>query len=607
MWMCALLEINNLHLPIHAIPTEVLADIFTLAWSHRESYALAHVCRRWRAIVLATPAFWVQAIAGDAFGPSQRSQRYINTAVARSAGRTIPHLRLLQIEVGYTLVMRHLSSRIRSLHLDVTDNNQLRRLIETFHAVAWPQLNELRIDGVPARWGLWERNTFDSTIVLPSLRRLQLPAFLFETFVVPSLKAVSLRWPRADFDPLLLASGARGTMEAVLRTLQRCPDLESLHLDEVLTYGPAEDQSLDVVHLPLLRDLRIKMYGNYILTLLSHLDVRPTSQLRGHLHFTDCVLDWLQCPHIVPTSTLSDATALCTTLTIGIDEIRPGGPAVIRCLSTNGSEVLRIKCLHLGESNLRNLVGLLRPITITHLIIALPFSLYRFVHEDPPLHSTLLHALPNLEVLDICGDKPSKCGVVRALALGPDANSEYEHQGADGPELQLLSGGSGGSPWPCPCPSLRRLSIGWTIRCEYAQYVSQSQRKQLHPRTDHPAGVDTYLRQYLGSLHTCLNRTLAVRAVLGARPVETLELYHVAICNHHDRYSHSPPEQGELTEDVLEELEELVRPLRARVEGPVTYKGAIYVGHEYVVEKDTTWRPLGWDWGGSIAMPRESF
>ncbi|RPD55699.1 hypothetical protein L227DRAFT_478105, partial [Lentinus tigrinus ALCF2SS1-6] len=63
----ALLAIHNLAAPIHCLPNELLSLIFAHAWHNWKSYSLAHVCRHWRRVLLATPEFWVDAIGGACF------------------------------------------------------------------------------------------------------------------------------------------------------------------------------------------------------------------------------------------------------------------------------------------------------------------------------------------------------------------------------------------------------------------------------------------------------------------------------------------------------------------------------------------------------------
>ena len=596
----ALLEIRNSHLLISAVPAEVLADIFTFAWRRRESFTLAHVCRRWRAIIFSTPAFWAKAIAGDSFGPSIRSQHYITTAVALSRGHTISHLRILHLNGRYTSIMESLHLRIRSMHLYVTDDSQLSCLLRTLRSKAsWPQLNALRIDCRPSsRRQHWKSDM--STIRLPSLRRLQLPAFLFEVFAVPSLVDVSIGWPGVDHD--LIPHNVKRKITSIIKILQRCTDLERLQLNEWLQ-GAAfktadEGDQPPVAHLPSLRDLDIGESVVGALQIISHLDAPPSSHLRTHLHIGG-LPRYLQSPTTrIPI--FYNTAALCTMLTIGVDgastRASTGSETVIRCLSPTGAEMLRIEVDQFRLDTVTDsqyLAESLRPTTITHLILAQSIVVHALTYrneKDPPEYSALVHALPNLQALEICGESAS--GIVRALALGPNADADYRQD--NNPEARLLPDGTGGVPWPCPCPSLRNVSIGWMIKCDIAPYPHASEDDLRRGGCSHPAEVPAYLSRRLESYHVQLERTLALRAVLGARPVETLDLYHVALCAH-DPYHDSWPEKGELGEGAQKVLERLVRPLRAHVDGQVTYKGAIHVGESYV-SKHSEWRPIGWDW-----------
>ncbi|RPD55705.1 hypothetical protein L226DRAFT_516291, partial [Lentinus tigrinus ALCF2SS1-7] len=89
----ALLTICNTVAPIHCLPNEVLSRVIAHSWHDRNSLRLAHVCRRWRSVVLATPEFWVNAARRDTLTISARRPRdlrgYIAALLERSGNHAI--------------------------------------------------------------------------------------------------------------------------------------------------------------------------------------------------------------------------------------------------------------------------------------------------------------------------------------------------------------------------------------------------------------------------------------------------------------------------------------------------------------------------------------
>ncbi|KAI0695092.1 hypothetical protein C8T65DRAFT_833247, partial [Cerioporus squamosus] len=92
----AVLAICNAAAPIHHLPNEVLSRILVQSWHNRSSLRLAHVCRRWRSVILATSEFWVNATGGEdlqaltARKPRPRDLHgYIAALLERSGNRAI--------------------------------------------------------------------------------------------------------------------------------------------------------------------------------------------------------------------------------------------------------------------------------------------------------------------------------------------------------------------------------------------------------------------------------------------------------------------------------------------------------------------------------------
>ena len=71
----ALLIIHNGAVPMHRLPTEILSNVFARCWYNRGSFRIAHVCRRWRAVVLSTPHFWRDVLDGEVFDLGAEAQR----------------------------------------------------------------------------------------------------------------------------------------------------------------------------------------------------------------------------------------------------------------------------------------------------------------------------------------------------------------------------------------------------------------------------------------------------------------------------------------------------------------------------------------------------
>ncbi len=528
----ALVAIGNAAAPIHRLSSEVLSRILAQSWHNRNSLRLAHVCRRWRSVILATPEFWVNAIDGDdltltAGRPRVRALHgYIDALLKRSGNRPIePRFKQFDKALHKSLaphLWRIRSLTVRGLHkvIDILD------LIRVLQNGPMPVLEKLVIGHGPERCdcrrgtcqGESDGDCFgvarDAMLpaAVPRLRHVDVPAFTFEQLAVPSLEHVHLRKDVSDTfhgNPSIF----RGQL---LSLLKRCPGVVTLELSSVLLWTGADDglPPQDEVALPALRTLRIEDYDVEVVRVFRGLRCSPL-----HIHVTErdsCTgqeawLGW----------DLADA-ALSTVDRVDMT-FRPCN-AVIRCYVA-GEERLS----SLSWRGVSAFVGIFHKPLVTELDLS-----YFVIQSAPGECRSLLRDFVHLRRLTIRGQ-----GVWQVLAdlLPPSSNPVQED---------------------VACRHLEKLVLG-SHSYQDPLWDALSGRSTVAPKS-----FDGFRRRC-----SQIGTTLAALARFGLR-LTNLELYE---SNTTDRSGLSSCRVLDMTPVLLSAVESGLQPLQELVERPVVFSG----------------------------------
>ena len=281
----ALIAINNIITPINTLPNELLMKIFASigidTWrSAPWMLTMSHICRRWRAVVLVTPEFWVKPLQhwGDLENDHQQNHLlpiFLERSspcplqlhrFERSSSKNFhgwePHFgrltvlqAFLESDSDVPKILRKITAkmkRLERLKLEVVFDSSYRK-------------EPLELDIRP-----WKAER------LPFLGRLEISGEIFcRATTVPSLHTL-----------VLFGRGGLKFLPRLLDGLEGCPALARVHLNvniwlDVLLEStgrraPAVD-SLRVVDLPNLRQLRITGKVLVIRTLLSHISFPPSA------------------------------------------------------------------------------------------------------------------------------------------------------------------------------------------------------------------------------------------------------------------------------------------------------------------------------------------
>ena len=282
-------EVQNLSLPIHQLPTEVLIDIFSLYtappdphWTLRDRLAvpLMAVCRYWREIIRDTPTFWCNITA------SPKGLAFMNLSLARSA--TAP----ITVDVAYPseeiveTILLH-AHRVRGLYADrLTPNDMV--LLEPLFKASMPILADLTLD-------FYTGNLFTDVPMGTYLRSLSSEAY-------PHLQSLSMSNIRAHLPDINFYSNLRHltfrfcscnqTLDQFLDILALASSsLESLDLHKFL-YDPWGKSKPTLPHapwrpkisLPRMKSLSLEDQPICVTGLLAHLRLPSTIQVHIRCH-----------------------------------------------------------------------------------------------------------------------------------------------------------------------------------------------------------------------------------------------------------------------------------------------------------------------------------
>ena len=228
---------------IHRLPTELLSSIFIWCYQDTQRIRIAHVCRRWRDVLLNTSAFWVDMLAGQPFNfcisaqPRQRRMVLMKTLFRLSAMQSLT-IHLVHYPKLFTRYLERnqwdVASRITSLIVDIWSLEEFMLLCETLESTI-PCLEELQIslsspegsNSYPD--GAWytATNIFDEIQALPSssiphLRTLYAPGIIFHLFMRRSIQHISYGLPwRPNLSYQLLRNFLHAFSKLIRLSIQR--------------------------------------------------------------------------------------------------------------------------------------------------------------------------------------------------------------------------------------------------------------------------------------------------------------------------------------------------------------------------------------------------
>ncbi|KAI0701565.1 hypothetical protein C8T65DRAFT_741705 [Cerioporus squamosus] len=222
------------------LPVELLVMIFRMAGPRtgsRASMRLTHVCHAWRSLIHKTPSFWTDFFSLNAKShPIGRAMRH-STVVLDALARSAPMPVTFHLGGGFLPALRTPAAETHlfrmtgiCLHCKIMDDRDIR----PFFDLSLPSLEllELRLD---CRNAICPVDiSSESPSRFPRLRSLKTSCIKFPlAWVGPSLRSLHIR----SIDTTATRSHARRTrcchlpsVSELLKTLQRCPDLESLKL-----------------------------------------------------------------------------------------------------------------------------------------------------------------------------------------------------------------------------------------------------------------------------------------------------------------------------------------------------------------------------------------
>lgn len=275
--------------PIHQLPPELLRPIFYDAQRRLRDIRFAHVCRYWRAVLLAMPEFWVSTLKYLKISSSGVPQHELLTHCL-SLSSPLP-VKLQVVFTGqfeYDLLAPY-ASRIEKLSVR-WENAAAVRAFEELLIGGLPSLTSLRYDSSPL--AIHRDDPRDiralSDFSLPSLRRLQIPG------------ALPLQMCVTDTLEHLVVYGQPHALQHSRYALGRCRSLRSLTLKAhslqhpepiyvMLPTDPNERPPSDDI--PRLRHASVDLYGlNMMETLTQQLNMPPPECL--HLCFSAACADF---------------------------------------------------------------------------------------------------------------------------------------------------------------------------------------------------------------------------------------------------------------------------------------------------------------------------
>ncbi|KAI0695097.1 hypothetical protein C8T65DRAFT_48911 [Cerioporus squamosus] len=413
-----LLAIHNSIAPIHRFPNELLSHIFAHSWYGRSSLRLAHVCRRWRQVLLATPEFWYGAVQGmhfDAVSDYCVPSAYFATIMMRSSPLPVqPTFARFSATLSRNLEAHLWRITALTVHAETTD--EVAQLHWTL-LQGLPVLTKLVVQYSPhecdcARDGPCQ--FLDNTLyvdplpadALPCLEQVELPGFLFDKVAVPSLRRVQLgrdpEGPDHDNPPI-------PDMEDFMFALAKCPNLLTLQLTTVLPHPDSFRTLSPDVHavvFPTLQRFIVEDGARPITAFMPYIGFPPSVCVHienDNQGFPDVAAepglrDWLR-------TRLLDVVADVERIDVQAEHSH----AVVRCY-VSGEERLHVKHLHGLQSD--DFQGLAIALRSNRSLAELRWKSpdIRGGRDSQDDLSPLLRALQHLTSLTVSG-----CDVERAL------------------------------------------------------------------------------------------------------------------------------------------------------------------------------------------------
>ncbi len=493
----ALLSIYNAVAPIHRLPFEVLSTIFETCWRDRKSLRIAHVCRRWRSVLLNTSGFWADAVKRGRFALGDCSTGYLGVILERSAPRMVaPSFCRFSTLVSPCLAPH--TARLVSLAVSLASHSELFALwlclnsgMQCLETLTMALIDDPSWARTPQ---IHDETPYLSPTALPRLTRVTAPGCLLHCFPVPSLRHITLK--NTNGQHIHVFYDRPESYESLRGCLEVCAtSLESLVLLEV---APSRLYVGAPLSLPALRHLRIHDDAHRCALTLSRLVLPDTA-------YIDC--------------TNTDSGRLCDTVPLDAAAIRTALSATHTVLVLSTADAMAVHCYAAAGDRRR-------------LLLSIGFAKARF-HARKALRADdlvqlLRHTAP-----------------VASLTVGP--LDERDVQGADFrafPHVLRVSiaglqagrllgnlarrddgGGGGGSgeddseshiPARAVCPELKTLAVDFQFECgEDGAGLGPALR-------DGPASAAVIEADFRARCAE-LERVLARRAELGAGRVTRLE------------------------------------------------------------------------------------
>ena len=559
-------SIRNDAIAIHSLPTEILSDIFARCWHNKQSFRIAHVCRRWRAVVLRTPAFWRDVADGEVFDLDEQLQQsrtwhsrfeFMKTLFALTKlGRGGMRLRVRHFDdhlYRYLEGPEDATSRLASLNVKLYSGEEYTRFYQIMKS-GMPSLKALRIKA-SASWyptpDDWQQEIHEPLphSSLPLLTTLSTLLPLFPLYTRESVEYFILQEPK-DFLEL--------SFPLLRDTLRKCQGLRRLKLkwateddlDEVVALPPQSAPNL--VTLPVLTHLFIRDSARHIAIMLSHVLVLPSLTCLHISHANRNQDEEEETSWMMPNNNdLVDRLLRgIDTVSIKEDEVdhekRDEETMIAIRIFSNSAERVRVTYCR-DQARAGDFVSQFRSYaTLTHLSLCADTRI-------GGLTNTLFRAFPQLLFLRIVAPK----AVLLLDALHAQDSSE--------------------DPRSLVSPSLKTLAVS----LPFHRPVSDSLRRALVRDGWSSGSIKVFLRSHCAIIRQALQR----RADLGSR-LESLE-WSVFEYDEED-FEHwespnaiivgLPPThtdgQGATTDFGFESLQALV-------DGPTTFKGFAFYPPEY--------------------------
>lgn len=210
---------NNISPPIHRLPPELLMPIFYDAQRRLRDIRFAHVCRYWRAVLLAMPEFWVSTLTHLKISSRGVAHELLTHGLSLSAPHPIKVRVVFTGQFEYELLAPH-APRIVKLSARMEDPAAVRAFEELLQN-GLPRLETLR---------------YECPLVFERTRPRKPVARLLTAFSLPALRrleilgALPLSMCITDTLEHLVLYGRPHSITHFRYALARCRSLQSLTL-----------------------------------------------------------------------------------------------------------------------------------------------------------------------------------------------------------------------------------------------------------------------------------------------------------------------------------------------------------------------------------------